>query len=178
STVYRPELMGRGSGNGIVFKAPVSVGGEEVVRLNGSAEGYLPGSEDTDAATLADGTYLLPLRKLEKNASFDIRSIYFDFDSARIKKSSEPSLRMVLEFLKQNPKAEFEIIGHTDLAGDAEYNQSLSEKRAASVKTWLVENGIDKGRLTTSGAGKSRPVVAKRGKPFDEQNRRTEFKLK
>ncbi|HNE21397.1 MAG TPA: OmpA family protein [Turneriella sp.] len=168
----------QGSGNGIVFKAPVSVGGEEVVRLNGSAEGYLPGSEDTDTATLTEGTYLLPLRKLEKNASFDIRSIYFDFDSARIKKSSEPSLRMVLEFLKQNPKAEFEIIGHTDLAGDAEYNQSLSEKRAASVKTWLVENGIDKGRLTTSGAGKSRPVVAKRGKPFDEQNRRTEFKLK
>lgn len=168
----------QGSGNGIVFKAPASVGGEEVVRLNGSAEGYLPASEDTDAATLADGTYLLPLRKLEKNASFDIRSIYFDFDSARIRKTSEPSLRMVLEFLKQNPKAEFEIIGHTDLAGEADYNQALSEKRAASVRNWLVENGIEKNRLTTSGAGKSRPIVAKRGKPYDEQNRRTEFRPK
>ncbi len=166
------------SGNGIIFEAPSAVGIQEIVRLSGSAEGYLPVSEDTDTGTLAEGTYLLPLRKLEKNASFDIRSIYFDFDSARIKKSSEPSLRMVLEFLQQNPKAEFEIIGHTDLTGDADYNQALSEKRALSVKDWLVENGIEKSRLTTSGAGKSRPVVAKRGKPFDEQNRRTEFRLK
>jgi outer membrane protein OmpA-like peptidoglycan-associated protein len=166
------------NGNGIVFEAPAAVGSEEIVRLNGSAEGYLPASEDTDSATLADGTYLLPLRKLEKNASFDIRSIYFDFDSARIKQSSEPSLRMVLDFLKQNPEAKFEIIGHTDLAGEAEYNQTLSEKRAASVKNWLVANGIEHSRLTTSGAGKSRPIVAKRGKPYDEQNRRTEFRLK
>lgn len=166
------------NGNGVVFEAPAVVGNDEIVRLNGSAEGYLPASEDTDPATLADGTYLLPLRRLEKNASFDIRSIYFDFDSARIKKSSEPSLRMVLDFLRKNPQAEFEIIGHTDLSGDADYNQALSEKRAASVKKWLVENGIDQSRLTTSGAGKSRPVVARRGKPFDQQNRRTEFRLK
>jgi outer membrane protein OmpA-like peptidoglycan-associated protein len=166
------------SGNGITFEALPVVDGKEIIRLSGSAKGYLPASEDTDTATLAEGAYLLPLRKLEKNASFDLRSIYFDFDSARIKKSSEPSLRMVLEFLRQNPNAEFEIIGHTDLAGDAEYNQTLSERRAASVKAWLVENGIEEKRLTTSGAGKSRPVVAKRGKPFDQLNRRTEFRLK
>lgn len=167
-----------GSGNGIKLRAPSNIGEKEIIRLSGSAEGYLPASEDAEVAKLASGGYLLALRKLEKNASFDIRSIYFDFDSARIKKSSEPSLRMVLEFLKQNPTAEFEIIGHTDLTGDAEYNQVLSEKRAASVKNWLVENGIAESRLSTSGAGKSRPVVARRGKPYDERNRRTEFRLK
>lgn len=166
------------SGNGIKLSVPGNVAGKEVIRLSAQAEGYLPASEDTDAMTLADGTYLMALRRLEKNASFDIRSIYFDFDSARIKKSSEPSLRMVLEFLQQNPKAEFEIIGHTDLTGDAEYNQALSEKRAESVKNWLIENGIAASRLSTSGAGKSRPVIARRGKPYDEQNRRTEFRLK
>jgi len=174
----QPSYTQVASGNGITFEPPAKVVGEEIFRLTGSADGYLPTSEDTDTATLAQGTYLLPLRKPEKNASFALRSIYFDFNSARIKKSSEPSLRMVLEFLQQNPRAEFEIIGHTDLAGDADYNQTLSERRAASVKSWLVENGIDEKRLTTSGAGKSRPVVAKRGKPYDEQNRRTEFRLK
>ena len=115
---------------------------------------------------------------MAKNASLNVRSIYFDFDSARIKKSSEPSLKMILDFLKANPKAEFEIIGHTDLNGTVEYNQDLSEKRADSVRKWLVNHGIDEARLSTSGAGKSRPVVSKRGKPYDEQNRRTEFKLK
>lgn len=118
------------------------------------------------------------LKKMQKGASFSVRSIHFDFDSAELKASSAATLKMILNFLKENPKAQFEIIGHTDLNGEEEYNQSLSEKRAASVKDWLVKNGIGKDRLSTTGAGMSRPVIAKRGRPHDEQNRRTEFKLK
>ncbi|MBS0618085.1 MAG: PD40 domain-containing protein [Spirochaetes bacterium] len=118
------------------------------------------------------------LKNLKKNTSIDIRSIYFDFDSARLKQASTPTLNTILTFLKDNPKAEFEIIGHTDLNGDNDYNQTLSEQRAESVRTWLVERGVLEQRLTTSGAGKSKPIVAKRGKPYDEKNRRTEFKLK
>ncbi len=118
------------------------------------------------------------IKKMTKGASFSVRSIHFDFDSAELKSSSAATLKMILGFLKENPNAQFEIIGHTDLNGEEDYNQSLSEKRAESVKDWLVKHGIGKDRLSTAGAGKSRPVVAKRGKPFDEQNRRTEFKLK
>lgn len=174
---YTVEQNG-GADHAIEIDAPKKIGDDEVVRLTGKAAGYLPATEDTDVPTLEGNTYLLPLKKLVKNASLNVRSIYFDFDSARIRKSSEPTLRMILDFLKQNPKAEFEIIGHTDLNGTAEYNQDLSEKRADSVRSWLTSHGIDKDRLSVSGAGKSRPIVAKRGKPFDEQNRRTEFKLK
>lgn len=174
---YTLEQSG-GAAHAIELDAPKKVADNEVVRLTGKASGYLPSTEDTDVETLEGNTYLLPLKKMAKNASLNVRSIYFDFDSARIKKSSEPTLKMILDFLKQNPKAEFEIIGHTDLNGTVDYNQDLSEKRADSVRTWLASHGIEKDRLTTSGAGKSRPVVAKRGKPFDEQNRRTEFKLK
>lgn len=174
---YTLEQSG-GAAHAIELDAPKKVAESEVVRLTGKSSGYLPSTEDTDVETLEGNTYLLPLKKMAKNASLNVRSIYFDFDSARIKKSSEPTLKMILDFLKQNPKAEFEIIGHTDLNGTVEYNQDLSEKRADSVRTWLSTHGIEQSRLTTSGAGKSRPVVAKRGKPFDEQNRRTEFKLK
>lgn len=123
-------------------------------------------------------TELAELKKLKKDTSIDIRSIYFDFDSAKLKRASEPTLVALAAFLNENPKAVFEIIGHTDLNGDADYNQTLSEERAESVRDWLVEHGIDKARLQSSGKGKSQPVVAKRGRPFDQQNRRTEFKLK
>lgn len=174
---YTLEQNG-GADHAIELAAPKKVNDNEVVRLTGKSNGYLPATEDTDVDTLEGNTYLLPLKKMAKNASLNVRSIYFDFDSARIKKSSEPSLKMILDFLKANPKAEFEIIGHTDLNGTVEYNQDLSEKRADSVRKWLVNHGIDEARLSTSGAGKSRPVVSKRGKPYDEQNRRTEFKLK
>lgn len=118
------------------------------------------------------------LKKMQKGTSFSVRSIHFDFDSAKLKTSSAPTLKMILDFLKENPRAQFEIIGHTDLNGEEDYNQSLSEKRAASVKDWLVKHGIGKDRLSTTGAGMSKPIVAKRGKPHDEQNRRTEFKLR
>jgi outer membrane protein OmpA-like peptidoglycan-associated protein len=174
---YTIEQNG-GANQPIALAAPKKVNTGEVVRLTGKSNGYLPASEDTDVPTLEGETYLLPLKRLKKDASLDIRSIYFDFDSARIKNSSEPSLSLILEFLKQNPKAEFEIIGHTDLNGAADYNQNLSERRAISVRNWLVNHGIEKNRLTTAGAGKSRPIVARRGKPYDGQNRRTEFKLK
>lgn len=118
------------------------------------------------------------IKKMPKGASFSVRSIHFDFDSAALKASSTATLNMILGFLKENPKAQFEIIGHTDLNGEEDYNQVLSEKRANSVKAWLVKHGINSDRLSTSGAGKSRPVIAKRGKSYDYQNRRTEFKLK
>lgn len=138
----------------------------------------VPAKAEAEEPAAEEPMKLADLKKLKKNTSLDIRSIYFDFDSARIKNTSAPSLNAIVTFLKENPKAEFEIIGHTDLNGTSEYNQDLSEKRAASVKSWLVKHGIDKDRLSTSGAGKSRPVIAKRGKAYDSQNRRTEFKLK
>jgi outer membrane protein OmpA-like peptidoglycan-associated protein/Tol biopolymer transport system component len=176
-SAYTIEQNG-GAEHAISLDAPKNVSESEVVRLTGKSNGYLPGTEDTAVSQLEEGVFLLPLKKLQKNASLNVRSIYFDFDSARIKKSSEPSLKMILDFLKQHPKAQFEIIGHTDMAGGEDYNQTLSEKRAESVRKWLVSRGIDEERLSSTGAGKSRPVVAKRGKPYDEQNRRTEFKLK
>jgi outer membrane protein OmpA-like peptidoglycan-associated protein len=176
-SAYTVEQNG-GADHAITLDAPKKVSSEEIVRLTGKSAGYLPSTEDTDVPTIEGGTYLLPLKKMQKNASLDIRSIYFDFDSARLKNSSLPTLKLILDFLKLNPKAEFEIIGHTDLKGTADYNQTLSEKRAESVRNWLVKNGVDENRLSVSGAGESRPVVARKGKPYDEQNRRTEFKLK
>ncbi|MFW5709833.1 MAG: OmpA family protein [Bacteroidota bacterium] len=109
--------------------------------------------------------------------SFDTRAIYFDFDKAIIKKESYSYLDALARYLKESPKIKLEIIGHTDLHGEDNYNKSLSLKRARAVKKYLVQRGLDTDRFKVSGAGKSRPIKKGKGSGIDELNRRTEFKI-
>ena len=109
--------------------------------------------------------------------SFDTRAIYFDFDKASIKSESHHYLNALAKFLKESPKIKLEIIGHTDLHGEEEYNKSLSLQRALAVKKYLVQRGLDPERFKVSGAGESRPVKKGTGTGIDELNRRTEFKI-
>lgn len=86
--------------------------------------------------------------------------VLFDFDKADIRAEAEPVLNRVADVLMGHPDAAVTIAGHTDAKGSDSYNLKLSQRRAASVKTWLVENGgVDGDNLRTRGFGESRPVV-------------------
>jgi len=110
-------------------------------------------------------------------AGFDIHSIYFDHDSARLKKKSHRALDEIAVFMKQNSHLRFMIIGHTDLHGTEEYNLQLSLRRADAVKEYLVKKGLDASRFTVRGAGESEPAEPGTGPGYDEKNRRTEFRV-
>lgn len=71
-------------------------------------------------------------------------------------------------------KDRFLVAGHTDARGSAQYNKALSLKRAEAVKRFLVANGMDAGRLDTTGYGSERLLLA--DKPEDPSNRRVEIK--
>jgi len=89
-----------------------------------------------------------------------IRDVLFDFDKSNIKPEYEGDLSAVAEMLNNDPSLRLEIQGHTDSKGSDAYNQRLSERRAASVKRYLVErHGIAANRLTTAGFGEKRPVA-------------------
>jgi outer membrane protein OmpA-like peptidoglycan-associated protein len=91
--------------------------------------------------------------------------VLFDFDSADVKLQAEPSLQKVATVLKENPNAQVSIEGHTDGKGADDYNQTLSESRAASVNQWLVTKAqVDGANITTRGWGKSKPI-AQNSKP-------------
>ena len=107
--------------------------------------------------------------------NFESRAIFFDFNSQKIKDESYPYLNALAKFLQKKPKKKLRIIGHTDIHGSEKFNQKLSEKRADSVKEYLIKKGISKSRLTTTGKGKRTPIVNKTGPEYDRQNRRTEF---
>ena len=146
------------------------------VKLFIAKKGYLPYAKDLQISDILTSPVNIKLRP-EKEKLFTIRSIYFDSNSDKIKKESFFFLKNFTRYLKKYPKKQINITGHTDLHGTIKYNRELSVKRARAVKKYLEKHGIKKTRLKISGAGKSHPVVNKKGAISDALNRRTEFKL-
>ncbi len=106
-----------------------------------------------------------------------IRGINFDVDEATIKKNSTKTLNAAVKVLKDFADVRIEISGHTDTDGGRDHNLDLSKRRAAAVKQYLVDQGIDGGRIETRGAGPDEPVADNKTKRGKAQNRRIEFKL-
>jgi outer membrane protein OmpA-like peptidoglycan-associated protein len=111
--------------------------------------------------------------------------VLFDFDAADLKPAARESLRKVASVIAANAGTPVRIEGHTDSKGADAYNQALSEKRAASVKSWLVrDGGIDATRIQTLGLGETRPKVPnERADGSDDpdgrsQNRRVEITVR
>ncbi|HKH45599.1 MAG TPA: OmpA family protein [Thermoanaerobaculia bacterium] len=101
--------------------------------------------------------------------------VLFDFDKADIRSDAAAALGQLATLVRGYPSGRVEIEGHTDSKGDDSYNQRLSDRRAESVKRWLVEReGIAADRLATRGAGKSRPVADNASEAGRQRNRRVE----
>ena len=101
--------------------------------------------------------------------------ILFDTGKDVIKPESLPTLKMILGVLNDDPGLKFSIEGHTDNQGSKSINQPLSEKRASAVKAWLIDKGIDVGRLTTKGLGDTKPLSSNDTAEGRANNRRVEF---
>lgn len=104
--------------------------------------------------------------------------VNFAFDSSVLPASSNSDIDTLVRVLKENPPAKVIIVGHTDHTGSDEYNQKLSERRAASLAKRLAENGIDKNRIETSGKGEKEPVATNATAAGRAQNRRIEVELR
>jgi OOP family OmpA-OmpF porin len=97
----------------------------------------------------------------------------FEFNQAEIRNTA--AIDQVLKILIDNPGLTAVITGHTDSRGKADYNQRLSEKRAAVVADYLQKNGVDSQRIKTSGVGASAPVADNQTDIGRAKNRRVEF---
>ncbi len=104
------------------------------------------------------------------------QQIHFEFDKDKIRSESFPILDAVVGALKENPNISLEIQGHTDNKGAPAYNKSLSDRRAASVKKYLVDKGkIDAKRLVSHGYGMEKPLVQNSSDQNRALNRRVQF---
>lgn len=99
----------------------------------------------------------------------------FGFDKYQITEEMVPTLEQVKLILQENPDVDVEVAGHTDYIGTVEYNQGLSERRAGSVKDWLVENGVKASRLEAVGYGELQPKYDNATREGRALNRRVEI---
>jgi outer membrane protein OmpA-like peptidoglycan-associated protein len=104
--------------------------------------------------------------------------VLFDFDKADLKPAAEEKLTNLLTVVNSRPGATVAIEGHTDVRGEDAYNQALSQRRAESVRSWLVGHGVDAARLVATGAGESRPLRAGDTEADHQANRRVEIRIK
>lgn len=104
-----------------------------------------------------------------------VANIQFALDHWRVNSSYFKDLDSVVRIMNENPGMKAEIQGHTDNIGPAKYNQTLSEKRAHAVMSYLTHMGIRKERLTAKGYGLSRPVATNDTPEGRQENRRVEI---
>ena len=102
-------------------------------------------------------------------------TVLFDTGEAVLRADASPSLQAVVDLVGDHPGARTEVQGHTDSVGSADYNQSLSERRASAVLDWLAGHGVDPGTLTTAGFGATRPVADNATAEGRQANRRVEI---
>ena len=105
----------------------------------------------------------------------DLQGVNFEFDKADLTAEGRSILDRGAAVLEGNPTVRVEIVGHTDARGADAYNQSLSERRADSVRAYLESKGIAANRLSASGRGESAPVASNDTDEGRAQNRRVEL---
>lgn len=101
-------------------------------------------------------------------------SILFELNSSYLTEEAHQQLQGLAAALKKHPYTSIRIDGHTDNTGTDEYNKWLSGRRAESVKSFLVEQGIPAGHMQTAGYGESRPVADNATPEGQARNRRVE----
>jgi len=105
------------------------------------------------------------------------QNVFFATASSKLLAKSYNPLNTVVSILNENPTYKVQIDGHTDSQGKDEYNQTLSDSRAASVKAYLASKGIAESRLSSAGYGETKPVADNNTAAGRAKNRRVEMTL-
>ena len=101
--------------------------------------------------------------------------ILFGFDQADLSTEAKSNLDQLVKVLNEYPDTDIELQGHTDSRGSEAYNQTLSERRAGAVSSYLASRGINNTRLSTKGFGETMPKYDNDSEEGRAQNRRVEF---
>lgn len=103
--------------------------------------------------------------------------LLFDTNSDMVRGDARSNLQQLARSLDKYPNTELLIVGHTDARGTDGYNQSLSERRAASAASFLATQGVTNARLHTRGLGESEPVASNDDVAGQQRNRRVEVAI-
>jgi len=149
------------------------------IQLKIDAEGYFFVDREEPVSAGSDNEIVIWMEPLGEGKSMQIDEIEFIPGSSEFLSTAEPKLRRLKDFLALNSAVKVEIQGHVNATGENTFAaQKISEARAKRVLNYLVDNGIDKNRLTSIGYGNTKPIYPEAKFAYEEQaNRRVEVKV-
>ena len=163
-----------GDGNNTVLGAILGAA------VGGVAGGYIGNRMDRQAERIEEEIPGAEVTRVGEgiNVTFnEDQGVYFDTNKSAVQGTSETTLNSMADILKEYPKSNVLVEGHTDNAGPDDYNMDLSQQRATSVSDYLISQGIAKSRLTTKWYGENQPVADNDTKEGKAKNRRVELAI-
>jgi len=147
----------------------------------------IPKETLTKLVTNTQFTIKVPLDKIVIDKAIVLENIYYDLDEDYIRPDAAVELDKLVAILEDNPEIKIELSSHTDSRQTADYNMDLSNRRAQSATTYIIEAGIDTERITAKGYGESQLLISdeeinrlpslEEREAAHQRNRRTEFKI-
>jgi peptidoglycan-associated lipoprotein len=134
------------------------------------------GASTSQQSTPAQPTIAKPVPGSQEDLTVEVGDrVFFDYDMYNIRPDQRGTVEALAAWLDTNPSVTLTVEGHCDERGTREYNLALGERRANSVRDYLVALGINPGRLSTVSYGEERPAVLGSNDSAWAQNRRGVF---
>ncbi|MCG6119981.1 MAG: OmpA family protein [Blastomonas sp.] len=151
--------------------------GAGIGAVAGAGVGYYLEQQERDLRRKTAGTGIDVTRDGDSLLLNMPSEVTFDIDSSAVKPQFRNTLNDVAATLVQYESTYIDVYGHTDSTGSDAYNQTLSERRAQSVSSYLSTRGVQPARLATRGFGESQPVASNTTEEGRAQNRRVEIRI-
>jgi outer membrane protein OmpA-like peptidoglycan-associated protein len=155
-------------------EADVAKSDAVVARADSAAQKLAANESEQDATELRRQLEILQAKPTDRGLVLTLGDTLFATGRSELKSGATANLDRVTAFMNEYPKRTAAIEGFTDSMGSEEMNQSLSQRRADAVKSYLVGQGVGSARLSTSGRGENAPVADNESAAGRQQNRRVE----
>ena len=183
SNTEKGAIIGTGAGGAAGAAVGKAAGGTAEGAIIGAAVGGAAGAiigsrMDTKAEELDEELENADVERVGEGIKVTFDSgLLFDFDSSALRDEARQNLTEFAESMEEFEETKILVVGHTDAQGSEEYNQKLSDRRAESATSHLVDRGVDPSRLTSVGRGETEPVASNDTEEGRQQNRRVEVAI-
>ena len=176
------DIAGSGMSNAADGSFKIVLPYDKNYSIRATADKFFAISENLNLDSLVKAGYKeihkdLYLAPIEIGQIVRLNNVFFDFDKWDLRPESYVELNRVVELLQENPAIEIEMSAHTDNKGSDEYNFTLSDQRARSVREYILSKGIRASRIQSKGYGETKPVAANDTDENRQLNRRVEFTI-
>jgi outer membrane protein OmpA-like peptidoglycan-associated protein len=158
-----------------VAKARAIATERQAQQLSAAGDDVVVAARVEEADVVVAQLSALEARETAQGLALTVRDVFFETGRAELKPSALGDLARVASFLREYPDRNVVIEGHTDSRGSDGHNAELSQRRAASVRSYLIAQGVAPSRLLSQGFGESYPMASNDSDAGRQQNRRVEM---